>query len=310
MMRDLLRPKALVSHLLVLTVAITCVVLGQWQFDQLADIRERNDRSAMRLSEPPVDLAGLADPTSTATLDEAELEYRRVEVTGTYRTDEEVLQRNHSYQNQTGFHVLTPFELTEGGVVLVRRGWVPAALSEPPVAEAAPEPGEVSVEGVLERPVGQPGFGPTDSDEGLLRRVFHADTSRLDRQVEGSLFPMVLRIDAEPQGAPEPGNLPVPPGPPTLDERNHLSYALQWYSFALIALVTYAAWLRTRAKGLAAEARMAERDGSGGSGDDGPDPRGPGGQSGPGERGPDEGGGGGGLHPDPEPNRPLTGASH
>lgn len=312
MMRDLFRPKALISHLLVLTVVITCVALGQWQLDRLADIRERNERSAARLAEPAVDLAALADPANTATPDEAALEYRRVEVTGTYRQDEEVLQRNHSYQNQTGFHLLTPLELTDGGVVLVRRGWVPSALSEPPVAEAAPEPGEVTVEGVLERPVGQPGFGPTDAAEGRLRRVFHADTTRLDRQVAGSLFPMVLRIDAEPQGAPSVDNLPVAPGPPTLDERNHLSYALQWHAFALIALVTYAAWLRTRAKRLDTEAQLAERDGLGGPGDDGPDPRGPGGQNGPDDRGPDEGGGGGGggLHRDPEPNRPLTGASH
>ena len=314
-MRDLLRPKALISHLLVLTVVVTCVVLGQWQFDQLADIRERNERSATRLSEPAVDLAALADPASTTTPDEAALEYRRVEVTGTYRPDEEVLQRNRSHQNQTGFHVLTPFELTDGGVVLVRRGWVPSELSEPPVAQAAPETGEVTVEGVLERPVGQPGFGPTDPDEGRLLRVFHADTTRLDRQVEGSLFPMVLRIDAEPQGATSVDDLPVPPGPPTLDERNHLSYALQWHAFALIALITYAAWLRTRAKRLDAEAEVAERDGRGGSGDDGPGPRGPGGRrdpddGGPGGRGGRDDEGGGGMHRDPEPNRPLTGASH
>jgi surfeit locus 1 family protein len=288
MMRDLLRPKTLISHVLVLTVVVTCVVLGQWQLDQLADIRERNARSEARLAQPAADLAALADPASTTTVDEAALEYRRVEVTGTYRTDEEVLQRNHSHQNQTGFHVLTPLELTDGGVVLVRRGWVPSALSEPPVAEAAPETGEVTVEGVLERPVSQPGFGPTDPDDGVLLRVFHADTARLDRQVAGTLFPMVLRIDAQPEGAATLDNLPVPPGPPTLDERNHLSYAVQWHAFALIALITYGAWLRTRAKRLAGE-NVPGRDG--------PDDDG-----GPGR------GGGGGLRGDPHPDRPLTGA--
>ena len=304
MMRDLLRPKSLIGHLLVVTVAVTCVVLGQWQLDQLADIREQNDRSEARLSEPAVDLAALADPENTATVDEAALEYRRVEVTGTYRSAEEVLQRNNSYQNQTGFHVLTPLELTDGGVVLVRRGWVPSASSEPPVTEAAPEAGEVTVEGVLERPVGQPSFGPTDPDEGLLRRVFHADTARLDRQVEGSLFPMVLRIDAEPSGPASLDDLPVPPGPPTLDERNHLSYAVQWHIFALIAVITYAAWLRTRAKRLGEEAPTPDRNGPG---ELGGDERGPGdpGPSGPDDAGPDEGGGG--SHRDPQPNRPLTG---
>ena len=282
MLRDLLRPKALFSHVLVLTVAITCVLLGQWQLDQLDGIRDRNTRAAERLTQPPVDLAALADPAATERIDEAALESRRDEVTGTYRVEEEVLQRNHSHQNQTGFHLLTPLELTDGGVVLVRRGWVPAALSEPPVAEAAPESGEVTVVGVLERPVGQPGFGPTDPDEGVLRRVFHADTARLDRQVDGPLFPMVLRIDAAPQAAASLDDLPVSPGPPTLDERNHLSYALQWHAFALIALITYGAWLRTRSKRLRASR---------------------------GDEGPDHGEGGGGRPRDPEPDQPLTGAS-
>jgi surfeit locus 1 family protein len=305
MMRDLLRPKTLISHVLVLTVVVTCVLLGQWQLDQLADIRERNARSEARLAEPAADLAALADPASTTTVDESALEYRRVEVTGAYRTEEEVLQRNHSYQNQTGFHVLTPLELTDGGVVLVRRGWVPSALSEPPVAEAAPETGEVTVEGVLERPVSQPGFGPTDPDEGTLLRVFHADTTRLDRQVAGTLFPMVLRIDAQPEGAATLDDLPVPPGPPTLDERNHLSYAVQWHAFALIALITYGAWLRTRAKRLAGET-VPGRDGPSGASDDGPDAGGPG-PSGPDDGGPGRGGGGG-LRRDPHPDRPLAGA--
>lgn len=295
-MRDLLRPKALLSHVLVLSVVVSCVLLGRWQFDQLERIREDNARSAARLEQPPVDLAALADPTADVTVDEAALEYRRVAVAGTFRPGEEVLQRNRSYQNQTGFHVLTPLELTGGGVVLVRRGWVPAPFDEPPVAEAAPPAGEVRVIGILERAVGQPGFGPTDPEQGELERVFHADTARLDDQVEGQLFPMVLRIDAVASGGVTVDDLPVPVGPPTLDERNHLSYALQWHAFALIALVTYTAWLWT-------SHRRRTRVDEGG--------RSPGGErgAGPGSDG-DDGGGGGGLHHDPEPIRPLTGTSH
>jgi hypothetical protein len=56
---------------------------------------------------------------------------------------------------------------------------------------------------------------------------------------------MVLRVDAEPSSV-APGELPVPAGSPELDERNHLSYAVQWFSFALLALVTYGVWLWTR----------------------------------------------------------------
>ncbi|MFU8839327.1 MAG: SURF1 family protein [Nitriliruptoraceae bacterium] len=241
MRHPLLRPAAIVSHLLVLAVVVACVALGQWQLDRLQFVRSENARAVERMAEPAVPLAEVADPLEPAATEVDALEFRRVEVTGTYRPDEEVLQRNRRYRNQTGFHVLTPLELDGGGVVLVRRGWVPAMLDEPPVAEAPPPAGATTVVGVLERPVPQPGFGPTDPDDGRLARVFHTDTARLDRQVDGALFPMVLRIDAELDN-PTEDQLPFPAGPPELEEGSHLSYTIQWHIFAVLAAVTYVAW--------------------------------------------------------------------
>ncbi len=241
MRHPLLRPAAIVSHLLVLTVVVACVALGQWQLDRLQYVRSENARALERMAEPPVPLTDVADPLVPAATDVDALEFRRVEVTGTYRTDEEVLQRNRRYRNQTGFHVLTPLELEDGGVVLVRRGWVPAVLDEPPVADAPPPAGVTTIVGVLERPVPQPSFGPTDPEEGRLDRVFHTDTARLDRQVDGALFPMVLRIDTE-LANPTEDQLPFPAGPPELEEGSHLSYTIQWHIFAVLAAVTYAAW--------------------------------------------------------------------
>lgn len=243
MLRDLLRPTALVSHLLVLIVAVGCVALGMWQLDRLGETRENNARLAERLEAPPVDVATL----TSGPVDDAAFEFRPVTATGTYRHDEEVLQRNRSHGGQTGFHLLTPLELDDGAVVLVRRGWVPSELSEPRAAETAPPTGTVTVRGVLERPVAQPGFGARDPDEGHLERVFHTDTARLDRQVAGELFPMVLRLETQqPPLNDGPGDLPLTVVSPELDEANHLSYAFQWFSFAALALITYGAWLVTR----------------------------------------------------------------
>src|SRR6056297_2048211 len=194
MLADLLRPRALISHLLVLIVAGACVAAGLWQLDRLGTLRAENARVAQQLTEPPADLTTLADAAGDPAVDQQALEYRRVTVTGRYRLDEEVLQRGQQYRNEAGFDVLTPLELDAGGVVLVRRGWVPLAYDQPPVAEAAPPSGRVTVTGVLERPVAQPSFGARDPDEGQLDRVFHTDTARLDRQVAGTLFPMVLRV--------------------------------------------------------------------------------------------------------------------
>jgi surfeit locus 1 family protein len=286
MLRRLLRPKALLSHVLVVVIAVTCVWLGLWQLDQLASIRADNERLEARLVAEPVALDGLVDVTDPGSVDTDAIEFRRVEATGTFVADEEVLQRGRQHQGQAGFHVLTPLQLDGGGVVLVRRGWVPTRFDEPPVAEAAPPSGVVTITGVIEAPVFQPGgTAPQDPDEGVLERVFHADTTRLDPQVTGSLLPLVLRADEDPQAAFD--DLPVAAGTPPLDERNHFSYAMQWFSFAALAVITYVAWGYTRL-------RRRTTDG------DEPD-----------DSGPDEGngGGGGGLGRDPNPDRPLAGVS-
>ena len=244
MRHPLLRPKAIASHLLVATVIVGCVIAGQWQLDRLQQARDNNQRLEQRLAQETVALEDLVDPSADE-VDEAALEFLPVEVSGTYRPEEEVLQRNQSYQGQTGFHVLTPLELESGAVVLVRRGWVPSSVDEPGTDLTEAPAGVTTVTGVLERPVDQPGFGANDPDEGVLERVFHTDTARLDRQVEGSLFPMVLRIDTELDN-PTRDQLPFPVGTPELDEGSHLSYTVQWHSFAVIGLVGYGAWWYSR----------------------------------------------------------------
>ncbi|MEX0953538.1 MAG: SURF1 family protein [Nitriliruptoraceae bacterium] len=245
-MHDLLRPRALLRHGLVLTVVVTCVALGQWQLSRLAEIREVNARLEERLAEPSVDLVALDPlPSAGAPPDDdrvAALEFRAVVARGTWRTDLEVLQRNREHLGESGFHVLTPLELDDGRLVLVRRGWVPSHLDEPPVSEAAPADGPVTVHGVLERPVSPPSFGPRDLDQGHLDRVFYPDTARLAGQMDGALIAPVLRMSAvDPAGA---GDLPLALDGPRLDERNHQSYAVQWFTFALLAAVTYVVWLR------------------------------------------------------------------
>lgn len=254
MLRSLLAPRLIASHLLVLAVMAGCVLAGSWQWDRLQQARAANDLAETRMEAEPIDLVDL---TGTG-VDVEELEYRRVTATGTFRPDEEVLQRNRSHRGNQGLHVLTPLELTDGTPVLVRRGWVPNGIDEPPVTEAPPPEGRVEVTGILELSVSPSGFGATDPQEGELERVFHADVGRLDRQVAGELFPMVLRL-ANP--SPPAGELPLVADRPELDEANHLSYAVQWYSFAVLAAITYGLWLVRRRRRPGAETGTASETG-------------------------------------------------
>lgn len=238
--RSLLRPAALLSHVLVLTVVGVLVSLGQWQLERLAQVRASNALLEQRSAAEPVDILdllqdGVIDPGA---------EFRRVTATGAFRPDEEVLQRNRLQRGLQGLDVLTPFDLGDGRTVLVRRGWVPTTMDSPPVRDAPPPSGLVTVSGILEQSVAQPTFGARDPDDGMLARVFHPDTTRLDRQMSGTLLPVVLRMDALPGATAT--TLPAAPEAPAMDEGSHLSYAAQWHLFAVLALGAYGFWWRVR----------------------------------------------------------------
>lgn len=241
------QPRWIVAAAIVAVASVTFVVLGLWQLERLDGVRAQNRLVASRVELPPVPLEELTSQASTVRPEE--LEYRRVVVTGTYAVEAEVLQRSRAHRGQNGFHVLTPLVRDDGDAVLVRRGWVPFEFDTPPVEEAAPPAGEVAVTGFLQRSEDQRGLGPTDPTEGELDVVLRADVPRLDRQIDGSLFPMVLTLDT--QEPTQAGRLPVPAELPALDEGNHLSYALQWFSFAAIAVIGFAAVLRKRSHELA-----------------------------------------------------------
>ncbi|MTV27597.1 SURF1 family protein [Nitriliruptoraceae bacterium ZYF776] len=252
MLRTLLGPKALLSHLLVLAVAGALVTLGQWQFERLDQRRSINARLEERLAAVPIDLDELEPPIDTAAL-----EYRRVTATGTYLIDEELLLRGRQWRGQAGFDVFTPLELVDGTLVLVRRGWVPREFDEPPVAQAEPPVVEVTVHGYLEQSVPEPSFGPQNPEEGELSIIQVPDLERIAPQLPDPLLPMTLTLLEQdpPQVASQElaasglDPLPRARGHEPPDEGSHLAYAVQWYAFGLLALVAYIAYWTKRLRG-------------------------------------------------------------
>ncbi len=233
-------------------MAAVCVKLGIWQLDRLHGRRDVNARIRVGLALPARPLGDLlADHPATA------LGFRQVTVTGTYETSDEVILYGRTLDGENGNHLLTPLRPSDGGpLVIVDRGWVPFEMDSPPVDAAAPPSGEVTVTGAL--------FPPDAMGGGALTTptVSRVDLTQLAATFGEDVLPMyVLLAEQDPA---QPNDLPRPAPLPELTEGPHLSYAIQWFAFAMIALV-----------GLVVLVRRDLRDQAGGGragGDDAPGP--------------------------------------
>ncbi len=159
----------------------------------------------------------------------------------------ERLWRARSYQGVPGVDLVTPLRLADGGAVLVDRGW-------------APSPDAYHVD--------QPAYREQDSADvvGLgfaaPRARGDVDPARLRDSLPYPLLPFVLQqfpsdSPTVPRSAAVLRRWPIP----EVSDGPHLSYALQWFSFAIIIGVGSVALARKRA----AEADLERRGGGRGT---------------------------------------------
>jgi surfeit locus 1 family protein len=227
-------PRGVAAALLALVVAGVCVRLGFWQLDRLEQRRERNAavRAATRL---PALLLDSASVRMVADSPEAYLD-RRVRVRGTYDPAREVVLRGRAREGLPGVHLVTPLRIEgSAATVLVNRGWVPSPDGATVVDRGAyAEPGVQEVVGLLQAvPAttdrGQPA-APRGGGDTTFRRL---DWAVVRERAEGPLLPIYV------QQLPDPARTrpPYRVSPPELSEGSHLSYAVQWFSFAAIAVI-------------------------------------------------------------------------
>src|SRR2546422_4190871 len=154
----------------------------------------------------------------------------RLRARGIYDYAHERLWHGPSYEGIPGVDLITPLRLADGGAVLVDRGW-------------APSPDGYHVD--------EGAYREADSADVLglgmsaPRARGDVDPARLQDSVPYRLLPFVIQ-----QLPPSTAlNRPLPPGlirwpAPELSDGPHLSYAVQWFSFAIIIVVGSVALLR------------------------------------------------------------------
>lgn len=245
MYRFALRGRWLAGLVAVLVVAAVCVRLGIWQLDRRDQRLSYNERVETQGETEPVALAAALDAAD----DPAEIEFRRVTVEGTYDSARQFLVLAQSYQGSPGAHAVTPLVLADGRAVLVNRGFVPVTDPRAPVpGDAAPPSGVVVMSGAFQ--VSEEGGRVLDADPdaeaaGTIGHLTRVDVDAVADRLPYALVPGWVRVEAE---RPDRQGVPVPLLPPEPGEGPHLSYAVQWFSFAAIFLAGWGALVHRSAQ--------------------------------------------------------------
>lgn len=211
-------------------VAVACARLGWWQLDRLAERRASNAVLEQRLALPVV---RVSDP---ARADDA-LDWRVVTCAGRFDTTCTVLLRGRSSDGVPGVEVVQPLRLPgRETALLVDRGFLVAQDAENASLAGLTDTGVVAIRGVGQRL--QARHSSHDPVRVLRERPRVVGVRDITHDRLAQIVPLpvaAILVRQLPAGGDRPWPRPQPP--PLLDDGPHLSYAIQWGAFALLALV-------------------------------------------------------------------------
>ena len=228
------------STVLVILAIVGCTALGRWQMSR-AELREHLAHQ--------YESGGAAGPLSIPTepIGSENLQWRRFSARGVFVPSQTVFLDNRVHQGVAGFNVYTPLKLQGSDLhILVNRGWIGlrgGRRTDPNISTPA---GEVFLIGRAVIPTtGYAGAPQGPSSGRILQSISIVQLASLTGL---RLQNFVLQQESDiPDGLVRKWAIPG-----TGAEKNK-GYALQWFTFALLALVLFIGFGFSRGRKFEAE---------------------------------------------------------
>lgn len=230
--------------------AALCIRLGFWQLQRLDERKARNALVSSRINGEPLDVSMIPRDTSEA-------RFRRVRVAGTIDYEHELVHAARTRRGSPGVNIFTPVRIPGNDTaILVNRGWVYSPDGSRVDLTKWHDRDSVFVGYAVELPM-TGGSSFTDRPNVIARLGHDAVAKALPYPVSQT-YVVALAVGDTTTAADRIARLPAP----ALDNGSHLSYAIQWFGFASVALVGAAIVLRQQRGGGSAPAPHARRDAS------------------------------------------------
>ncbi|HEY3486895.1 MAG TPA: SURF1 family protein [Gammaproteobacteria bacterium] len=215
---------------LVAAVCALTVWAGFWQLDRAAEEIGIRQNLETALRQPILHIFGNLAPPER-------LRYRQIRIFGHYLNDRQFLLDNKVMTGtagvQVGYQVITPF-VTDAGVLLVNRGWVPSGpdrASLPAVDVAADER---AILGMVDVPGRSFRLGSMDSDTGWPRLIQYLDYHALAERLGREVYPAVIVLAA---GSPDAYVQDWQPS--AGNPQQNYSYAAQWFLMCAVLILMF-----------------------------------------------------------------------
>lgn len=203
--------------------AAVCIRLGFWQISRLHQRQARNALVRSRTDSAEADFFALPADTAVS-------RFRRVRVTGIPDYEHELIYAARTHRGSPGVNFLTPIRIPgRDTAVLLNRGWI-----------YSPDGSTVDAAKWRERDSTFEGYVDIFPYPAGATYATHPNiVSRLGYDVVARAIPypvaktLVVMTGDSVMAEDRIARLTLPP----LDEGSHRSYAIQWFGFALVALV-------------------------------------------------------------------------
>ncbi|MEU6572753.1 SURF1 family protein [Streptomyces sp. NPDC046805] len=226
--RFLLTRQWVILTLVAIALIPTMIRLGFWQQSRYEMRTARNQLVSDALHAKRVPVEKLTSPGHAVTRME---KYRTVTATGTFDTAREVVVRRRvNADEEVGFHVLTPLVLTDGHVLLVNRGWIPANGSQTAFPKIpAPPRGRTTVTGRLMVDETTAASGIKDLRGLPARQIMLINSEDEARRLGARVLGGYIEQTAP---APKGGSPEQISDPGSEDAPLNYAYMIQWWLFA------------------------------------------------------------------------------
>lgn len=203
-------------------------LLSWWQFsrreervEKINQVIENYDKSPIALDEViwEIDESGLAS-----------MEWQQVSIEGKYLPDLVTLVRNRPLNGQPGYLQLIPFQLTTGELIIIERGWLPTGSGKL-LPDLNPVPNSQAKTLQVRLRSSEQDLGKAEVS-GEVASIHLPTLNQLFSQRGEVITTYYGRLVSE---SPASTEFPFALPKPSLNEGNHLSYAIQWIIFGLMA---------------------------------------------------------------------------